>query len=97
MRNMIKWSNILLKNYSFNAKIVKEGDENSEELFVKDIYLNYASSNEKADAIVTKLSAQCALYTRDLANTRGSEATPYFLHKNLKKFTINFLSQYLKK
>ena len=57
MRNMIKWSNILLKNYSFNAKIVKEGDENSEELFVKDIYLNYASSNEKADAIVTKLSA----------------------------------------
>ena len=54
---MIKWSNILLKNYSFNAKIVKEGDENSEELFVKDIYLNYASSNEKADAIVTKLSA----------------------------------------
>ena len=62
---------------------MKEGDENSEEFFVKDLYLNYASYNEKICAqqylIMSNSSAECALYTRDFANKRGTEATPYFL------------------
>ena len=56
---MLKYS--YFEKLSFNAKTMKEG-ENSEEFFVKDLYLNYASS-EKLLLIMSNSSAEYALYT----------------------------------
>ena len=80
VNDLLKWSNTaILKNYSYSAKTVKEGNEKSAESFVKNLYLDYDKDISEQEFKLSNSSAKCSLYARDLANTRGSEANPLFL------------------
>ena len=78
--NLIKWVNTaILKNYSYSNKTYSAEDEDSKESLVEMLFLDSKKEIDMDKFSRSIKSAQCALFSRDLVNTRGSEGTPYFI------------------
>ncbi|OMJ93826.1 hypothetical protein SteCoe_3152 [Stentor coeruleus] len=86
---VIKWVNTaMLANYDYSLKTIEKqtSDQESEPekgpTYIENLNLSYKFASEE-DFNYSISSAANSLYARDLANTRGSIATPEFIHKKV--------------
>lgn len=85
-----KWvSTAILKNYTFSAKTSKEDDEDSKKTFVESLNLIYKKALDQRLYDLSLHSALCTIYARDLANTRGSEATTTYIMNKAQELYEN--------
>jgi len=71
----------ILKNYEYKQKSKQQEDEEDkeEETELEEINLLHCADIEPRNFEMSMHSARCALYARDLVNTRGSVATPEYI------------------
>ncbi|OMJ89670.1 hypothetical protein SteCoe_8122 [Stentor coeruleus] len=88
--HVIKWVNTaILANYDYSLKTTKkqvpENDDNPDKnpTYIEKLNLSYKFSSGEENFNYSISSAINCLYARDLANTRGSIATPEFIHQKV--------------